>query len=156
MAIASIVGTRVFSCRQCFSHFSATFPYQTWTGEWFDFHGEGDLVFLSEPAFGLGLGLDVHIRTTMRYEYSFIGKYMLMYTTKRRMLQHTCIFSNPISLFESLYTHKLSNAPLVMNTQSLRRCASAMIFSKSPVTEATCSMASIMLTCRRCLPTSIP
>jgi hypothetical protein len=34
--------------------------------------GECDLVFLHAPNFGHGLGLDVHIRTKARYEYSYI------------------------------------------------------------------------------------
>lgn len=34
--------------------------------------GECDLVLLQSPAFGQGLGLDINIRTTARYEYSYI------------------------------------------------------------------------------------
>lgn len=45
---------------------------QTWSGEWYDFHGECDLVFLSTPEFENGTGLDIHLRTKARYEYSYI------------------------------------------------------------------------------------
>lgn len=38
----------------------------------YDFHGQCDLVYLENPEFGAGLGLSVHIRTTPRYEYSYI------------------------------------------------------------------------------------
>ena len=34
--------------------------------------GECDLVLLTDPTFGHGAGLDVHVRTTIRYDYSFI------------------------------------------------------------------------------------
>ena len=34
--------------------------------------GECDLVFLTAPDFGGGLGLDIHVRTKLRYEYTFI------------------------------------------------------------------------------------
>ena len=46
--------------------------FKGWSGEWFDYHGECDLVFLSAPEFANGLGLDIHMRTTIRYEYSHI------------------------------------------------------------------------------------
>ena len=45
---------------------------KTWTGEWYDYHGECDLVLLSAPSFANGVGLDIHIRTTICYEYSHI------------------------------------------------------------------------------------
>jgi hypothetical protein len=46
--------------------------FETWDGQWYDFHGECDLVLIKAPAFGQGLGLDIHVRTTARYEYSYI------------------------------------------------------------------------------------
>ncbi|CAB9519684.1 expressed unknown protein [Seminavis robusta] len=46
--------------------------FKSWAGEWFDFHGECDLVFINSPKFGHGTGLAVHIRTKARYEYSYI------------------------------------------------------------------------------------
>ncbi|CAB9518248.1 expressed unknown protein [Seminavis robusta] len=46
--------------------------FKTWVGEWFDFHGECDLVFIDSPKFGHGTGLAIHIRTKARYQYSFI------------------------------------------------------------------------------------
>lgn len=41
---------------------------QKWNGEWYDYNGECDLVLLSVPE----LDLDIHVRTTIRYAYSFI------------------------------------------------------------------------------------
>ena len=46
--------------------------FQTWANKWFDFHGICDLVLVSAPAFSNHLGLDIHIRTKPRYEYSYI------------------------------------------------------------------------------------
>ncbi|CAB9504651.1 unknown protein [Seminavis robusta] len=42
-------------------------------GGYFDYHGECDLVFAHAPDFGHGVGLDIHVRTTIRYHYSFIS-----------------------------------------------------------------------------------
>jgi hypothetical protein len=50
---------------------------KTWNGTWFDYHGECDLVFVHAPDFGEGIGLDLHIRTTIRYAYSFISSAVL-------------------------------------------------------------------------------
>lgn len=47
-------------------------PPQSWSGTWFDFNGQCDLVFLGSPSFARGLGLDIHIRTTVRDTFSFI------------------------------------------------------------------------------------
>ena len=38
----------------------------------YDFNGECDLQFIKAPEFGLGRGLEIQIRTTHRYDYSFI------------------------------------------------------------------------------------
>lgn len=46
--------------------------FQTWANEWFDFHGICDLVLVSAPEFSNHLGLQIHIRTKPRYEYSYI------------------------------------------------------------------------------------
>jgi choice-of-anchor C domain-containing protein len=46
--------------------------FQTFSGNWYDFHGICDLVLVSAPEFANGLGLDVHTRTKPRYEYSYI------------------------------------------------------------------------------------
>lgn len=46
---------------------------KTWSGDWYDYQGECDLVFLHAPAFSQGLGLDVHVRTKSRYDYSYIS-----------------------------------------------------------------------------------
>jgi hypothetical protein len=47
--------------------------FKTWRGQRFDFHGECDLVLLHSPAFESGLGLDVHIRTKLRRDMSYIS-----------------------------------------------------------------------------------
>jgi hypothetical protein len=47
--------------------------FKTWRGERFDYHGECDLVMFHDPEFESGLGLDVHIRTEIRREFSFIA-----------------------------------------------------------------------------------
>ena len=46
--------------------------FQTWGGEWFDFHGECDLNFVHAPSFGKGIGLDIHVRTKIRSDFSYI------------------------------------------------------------------------------------
>ena len=38
----------------------------------FDYHGECDIMFIKAPSFGKGIGLDIHVRSTIRNDYSFI------------------------------------------------------------------------------------
>ena len=45
-----------------------------WSGEWYDYMGSCDLVLVTAPSFHNGLGLDIHVRTTLRYSYSFISE----------------------------------------------------------------------------------
>ncbi|CAB9500898.1 expressed unknown protein [Seminavis robusta] len=45
---------------------------QTWDKKWYDFHGQCDLVFLENEEFNDGQGMDIHVRTTARYQYSYI------------------------------------------------------------------------------------
>jgi cysteine-rich repeat protein len=47
--------------------------FKTWNGKHFDFHGVCDLVLLQNKEFESGLGLDVHIRTHMRRDMSYIS-----------------------------------------------------------------------------------
>ena len=47
--------------------------FKTWRGERFSYHGECDLVMFHDPEFESGLGLDVHVRTEIRREFSFIA-----------------------------------------------------------------------------------
>jgi hypothetical protein len=47
--------------------------FKTWRGHHFDFHGECDLVLLHSSEFGSGIGLDVHIRTKLRRDMSYIS-----------------------------------------------------------------------------------
>jgi hypothetical protein len=51
--------------------------FKTWRGHHFDFHGECDLVLLHSSDFGAGLGLDVHIRTKLRRDMSYISAAVL-------------------------------------------------------------------------------
>ena len=46
--------------------------FTTWKGKKFDFHGECDLVLVSNPEFGHGLGMEIHARTEIRRSWSFI------------------------------------------------------------------------------------
>jgi hypothetical protein len=51
--------------------------FKTWRGHHFDYNGECDLVLLHSSKFGAGLGLDVHIRTKMRRDMSYISAAVL-------------------------------------------------------------------------------
>jgi von Willebrand factor type D domain len=46
--------------------------FMTWSGSKFDFHGECDLVFVQNPQFRNGLGLNIHMRTKMRRNWSYV------------------------------------------------------------------------------------
>lgn len=46
---------------------------KTWTGRRYDFHGECDLVLMHSNNFGGGLGLDIHIRTEIKQDWSFVA-----------------------------------------------------------------------------------
>lgn len=67
----SSVGTTFGEGCSCVGQCMGDPHFQVWSGEWFDFHGQCDLTYLTEPSFG-GVGLDIQIRTSPRYEFSFI------------------------------------------------------------------------------------
>jgi hypothetical protein len=46
--------------------------FSTWKGEHYDYHGKCDLELVSDPLFANGKGLDVHIRTEIVRQWSFI------------------------------------------------------------------------------------
>jgi len=46
---------------------------KSWSGEWFDYQGECDLKLLHAPSFDGFHDLDIHVRTTLRRDYSFIS-----------------------------------------------------------------------------------
>jgi len=48
--------------------------FKTWADDnsWYDFHGQCDLKYMSDPNFGMGIGMEIDIRTKGRYEYSYI------------------------------------------------------------------------------------
>lgn len=46
--------------------------FETWAGKWYDFHGVCDMVLLHDPAFAGGLGMNIHVRTSPRYQYSYV------------------------------------------------------------------------------------
>jgi hypothetical protein len=45
---------------------------KTWAGKWFDYQGECDLELMHVPKFDGKVDLDVHIRTTIQYDYSYV------------------------------------------------------------------------------------
>jgi hypothetical protein len=47
--------------------------FKTWGGHHYDYHGECDLVLLHNAAFESGMGIDVHIRTKIRRDMSYIS-----------------------------------------------------------------------------------
>jgi len=47
--------------------------FKTWGGLDYDYQGACDLKFISAPKYANGLGLDIHIRTDTRFDYSFIS-----------------------------------------------------------------------------------
>jgi hypothetical protein len=48
-----------------------------WSGEKYDFHGVCDLVLLENSAFGLGKGMDIHVRTKKTRRWSYISSAVL-------------------------------------------------------------------------------
>jgi hypothetical protein len=46
--------------------------FKTWVGKRFDFHGECDLILFQSSMFKSGLGVDLHIRTQLRRDMSYI------------------------------------------------------------------------------------
>lgn len=47
--------------------------FKTWSGHWYDFHGECDLVAISSHELAdTGLDMSIHLRTKGRYDWSFI------------------------------------------------------------------------------------
>lgn len=46
--------------------------FKTWADYWYDYHGECDLNFIHAPSFADHMGLDIHIRTKIRDNYSYI------------------------------------------------------------------------------------
>jgi hypothetical protein len=51
--------------------------FKAWRGQHYDYHGECDLIFLQTKEFELGMGLDVHIRTKIRGDMSYISSAVL-------------------------------------------------------------------------------
>jgi hypothetical protein len=47
--------------------------FKTWSGRYYGYHGECDMIMMESPSFGAGLGLDLHIRTTIEDYYSVIS-----------------------------------------------------------------------------------
>lgn len=47
--------------------------FTTWDGTRFSYHGECDMVMAHSKTFGGGMGLDLHIRTTIQDSYSYIS-----------------------------------------------------------------------------------
>ena len=51
--------------------------FKTWTHDKYDFHGACDMVMLSNPEFDNGKGMHVHIRTKIRFSWSYIESAIL-------------------------------------------------------------------------------
>jgi hypothetical protein len=51
--------------------------FKAWRGQHYDFHGACDLIFLQSKEFESGMGLDVHIRTKIRGDMSYISSAVL-------------------------------------------------------------------------------
>jgi hypothetical protein len=66
--------------------------FKTWRGDHFDYHGECDLVLLHSSEFGAGLGLDVHIRTKMKRDMSYISAAVLRMGTDTLEVQSQGIY----------------------------------------------------------------
>lgn len=47
--------------------------FVTWSGHKYDFHGGCDLVMVQNPGFAHGLGMNLHIRTTIKTWWSYIS-----------------------------------------------------------------------------------
>jgi len=47
--------------------------FKTWAGELYDFHGVCDLVWMKNPEFGNGLGMDIHMRTARMGMWSYVS-----------------------------------------------------------------------------------
>jgi hypothetical protein len=51
--------------------------FKTWSGHSYDYHGECDLVLIHSESFESGKGLDIHIRTKIRRDFSYISSAVL-------------------------------------------------------------------------------
>jgi hypothetical protein len=51
--------------------------FRTWRGQHYDYNGECDLIFLQNKEFESGLGMDLHIRTKIRRDMSYISSAVL-------------------------------------------------------------------------------
>lgn len=51
--------------------------FTTWAGDHYDYHGLCDLVFLQNPGFKNGLGMDIHIRTKKFKQWSYVSNVAL-------------------------------------------------------------------------------
>lgn len=47
--------------------------FKTWTGEKYDFHGVCDLVLLHNPNFRDGIGMDIHVRSKLWKQWSYVS-----------------------------------------------------------------------------------
>jgi hypothetical protein len=47
--------------------------FKTWGGRYYGYHGECDMVMMQNPTFGNGMGLDLHIRSSVKDFYSLIS-----------------------------------------------------------------------------------
>lgn len=79
--------------------------FKTWGGKWYDYHGQCDLVMLKIPEFEPDMGLDIHVRTTIR-------KLLVHVLTVALLLRH-CL---SIFLALSLFTYNFQRTVLYSNS----------------------------------------
>lgn len=90
--------------------------FHSWTGQHFSYHGECDLVLYSSPHFARK-GLDIHIRTTIRREYSFIQGLVMKFgddyfeiAGKGKYYHNGHAYQEPLPTFAEYPIVKLDNA----------------------------------------------
>lgn len=68
------VADRKEYCESGASGFVSGDPHiKTWGGKMYDFHGSCDLVMLSNPDYNEGQGMDIHLRTKLTKQWSFVS-----------------------------------------------------------------------------------
>jgi len=65
--------TRLCDCDKLDPRTEGDPHFKTWAGDHYDFHGVCDLVWMKNPEFGNGLGMDIHIRTARMGMWSYIS-----------------------------------------------------------------------------------
>jgi len=75
--ICTETGDTTFTCLSTSSSAGGDPHFKTWTHDKYDFHGACDMVMLSNPDFDNNKGMDVHVRTKIRFSWSYIESAIL-------------------------------------------------------------------------------